>query len=58
MQYHIMTQPVRVALDASWPVPPAPFNQVPTASGTKMKVSTQLLHGAGIPGGRLGLCLV
>lgn len=37
VQYHIMTQPVRVALDANWPLPTAKFNEVPTASGTKMK---------------------
>jgi len=38
VQYHIMTQPVRVALDANWPTPPQPFRQIPTASPTKMKV--------------------
>lgn len=38
VQYHIMTQPVRVALDANWPLPTAKFNEVPTASGTKMKL--------------------
>ncbi|KAI7836331.1 hypothetical protein COHA_009790 [Chlorella ohadii] len=38
VQYHIMTQPVRVALDANWPTPPQPFRQIPTASPTKMKL--------------------